>query len=65
MPELLPPESRDASRAPTIADIEPLIVEHGCGLRPARNGGIRVERGTVIVGGAPGGKSVPIVYNYG
>ncbi|KAF8498836.1 D-amino-acid oxidase [Hysterangium stoloniferum] len=65
MPELLPPNSRDASQAPTIADIEPIIIEHGCGLRPARKGGIRVESGTVVVGGAPGGKKVPVVYNYG
>jgi len=65
MPELFSPNARDASRAPTIADIEPIIIEHGCGLRPARKGGLRLESGTVIVGGAPGGKKVPVVYNYG
>ncbi|KIJ49416.1 hypothetical protein M422DRAFT_27776 [Sphaerobolus stellatus SS14] len=66
MPDLIPPNLRDESRKPTIADLEPYIVEHGCGLRPARKGGIRVESGTTRIGGAAAGeREVPIVYNYG
>lgn len=65
MPDLIPPNLRDPSRPPTIADIEPHVVEHGCGLRPARKGGIRLESGKVQVGGPFGGRSVPVVYNYG
>ena len=65
MHDLIPPNVCDESSKATIADLEPYIVEHGCGLRPARNGGIRVERDTIRVGGAAGGREVPIVYNYG
>jgi D-amino-acid oxidase len=63
MPELIPPNLRDESRPPTVADLEPYIVEHGCGLRPARKGGIRLERDTLTVGAD--GRQVPVVYNYG
>lgn len=65
MPDLVPPNLRDEKRKPTIADLEPHIVEHGCGLRPARKGGIRTESGKVKVGGVSGGQEVAIVYNYG
>lgn len=39
----------------------PEVIEHGCGLRPARRGGIRLEGGTVTAAG----RTVPVVYNYG
>ncbi|HEV7737982.1 MAG TPA: hypothetical protein VGO47_11500 [Chlamydiales bacterium] len=66
MPELIPPMLRNDLRPPTVADLEPYIVEHGCGLRPARKGGIRLERGTFTTGKAGGdGRQVPVVYNYG
>ncbi|KIJ29642.1 hypothetical protein M422DRAFT_235200 [Sphaerobolus stellatus SS14] len=63
MPHLIPPNLRDESKTPSVADLEPHIVEHGCGLRPARKGGIRVESDIVKV--AACGREVPIVYNYG
>lgn len=41
-PELAPPEVR-ATRAPTVGDVLPLVIEEGCGLRPAKKDGIRLE----------------------
>jgi D-amino-acid oxidase len=52
-PELAPPGTEN----PTYEDLIPLIVEEGCGLRPGRKGGIRLERETV--------SGVPVVHNYG
>lgn len=60
-PDLAPPSVR-ASREPTVADLEALIVDEGCGLRPARVGGIRLEVSSLDQGG---GKKVPVIYNYG
>ncbi|KAF8588005.1 D-aspartate oxidase [Ramaria rubella] len=65
MPELVPPHLRDASEPPSVADIEPLVIEHGCGLRPARKGGIRLEKGKVKVEDPKHAREVPVVYNYG
>ncbi|KAG6917605.1 hypothetical protein DXG01_001834 [Tephrocybe rancida] len=55
-PELVSPEIR-AVRKPTIDDLLPNVIEEGCGFRPARKGGIRIE-------GEQRG-SVSVVYNYG
>lgn len=52
-PELAPPGTTN----PTYQDLLPLVIEDGCGFRPARKGGIRLER--EIVG------DTIIVYNYG
>lgn len=60
-PDLAPPSVR-ASREPTIEDLEALIVDEGCGLRPARQGGIRLEVDSLERGD---GRSIPVVYNYG
>ncbi|KAL1758875.1 hypothetical protein FB107DRAFT_258167 [Schizophyllum commune] len=60
-PELAPPEIR-AQRTPTIDDVRPLILMNGCGLRPARAGGIRLETEWVD---APKGGKTPVVFNYG
>lgn len=60
-PDLAPPSVR-ASREPTVEDLEALIVDEGCGLRPARKGGIRLEVGSLERG--EGGR-IPVVYNYG
>ncbi|KAI0322962.1 D-aspartate oxidase [Amylostereum chailletii] len=62
-PDLAPPDIR-AQRAATIEDLRPLIVEEGCGLRPAREGGIRLESEWADVPGSMGSK-IPIIYNYG
>lgn len=66
MPDLLPPDVRKKNSengvADSVADLEALVIEHGCGLRPARKGGIRVEQGTHTTAA---GKIFPVVYNYG
>ncbi|KAI0053121.1 D-amino-acid oxidase [Auriscalpium vulgare] len=62
-PELAPPTVR-AERAPTVDDLKPLIIEEGCGLRPGRKGGIRLEAEWFALPEA-GGRKVPVVHNYG
>ncbi|KAF7323833.1 Nuclear export factor [Mycena kentingensis (nom. inval.)] len=62
-PELAPPEIR-AQREPTVEDLKPIIIEEGCGLRPARKGGIRLEVEWVAAPG-PNAVKVPVVHNYG
>ncbi|KAJ8088445.1 hypothetical protein PM082_022518 [Marasmius tenuissimus] len=59
-PELAPPEIR-AQRTPTIDDVRPIIIEEGCGHRPARKGGIRLE----VEWHQGQNKKVPVVTNYG
>lgn len=59
--EIAPPSVRDKRRA-TVEDIMPLIVEEGCGFRPSRKGGIRLES-EVVTG--KDGKKVVLVHNYG
>ena len=59
-PELAPPEIR-AQRAPTVDDLRALVIEEGCGLRPSRKGGVRIEASTIKVQE----KELPVVYNYG
>ncbi|KAG9090320.1 hypothetical protein FRC07_012137, partial [Ceratobasidium sp. 392] len=60
-PHIAPPESRSSGRSPTIEDVKSIIIETGCGLRPARKGGIRLEIGSVEW---EGGKTL-VVFNYG
>ena len=61
-PELASPDIR-VEREPTIDDVLPHIVSEGCGFRPARKGGIRLEvEWTEGIGGR--GK-VPVIHNYG
>jgi glycine/D-amino acid oxidase-like deaminating enzyme len=61
-PELTPPEIR-ATREPKVEDMLPLIVEEGCGLRPARNGGVRIE--AEWFEDVKGQRKVPVIHNYG
>jgi hypothetical protein len=44
-----------------------LIIEEGCGLRPGRRGGVRLEKEvlTIPVGSGREERKVPMVYNYG
>ncbi|KAJ7615036.1 D-amino-acid oxidase [Mycena polygramma] len=60
-PELAPPDIR-AQREPVLEDLQPIIIEEGCGLRPARKGGIRLEVDWVA---GQDQKKVPVVFNYG
>ncbi|KAI0251943.1 nucleotide-binding domain-containing protein [Lactifluus subvellereus] len=62
-PQIAPPSVRN-EREPTIEDLKPLVIEEGCGLRPARKGGIRLQSEWVNV---PGSERlmVPVIHNYG
>jgi glycine/D-amino acid oxidase-like deaminating enzyme len=62
-PELVPPLVRN-EREPTVEDLKPLIVEDGCGLRPGRKGGIRLQSEWVRVPGSEK-RMVPVIHNYG
>lgn len=61
--ELAPPEIRYIGK-PVVDDLLPLIIEEGCGLRPARNGGIRLEM-EWAKSARDKGHDIPIVHNYG
>jgi len=60
-PELAPPSVR-AAREPTVEDLRPLVIEEGCGLRPARKDGVRLELEWFELESK---RRVPVVYNYG
>lgn len=59
--EIAPPSVRE-KRKPIVEDILPLVLEEGCGFRPSRKGGIRLE-GEIRF--ATEGKKVVVVHNYG
>jgi D-amino-acid oxidase len=60
-----PPEVL-AERTPTLEDIQTRIVEEGCGLRPARKGGIRLGVEWVDYPGESAQKAQkPVIFNYG
>jgi len=59
--EIAPPAIRRDRKA-TVEDILPLILEEGCGFRPSRTGGIRLESEIMI---EKEGKEVIVVHNYG
>ncbi|CCM01227.1 uncharacterized protein FIBRA_03275 [Fibroporia radiculosa] len=61
-PELAPPEVR-AQRTPTVEDIRPLILDIGCGFRPSRAGGIRLETEWVDI--PKNDRKIPVMFNYG
>ncbi|KDR68348.1 hypothetical protein GALMADRAFT_256974 [Galerina marginata CBS 339.88] len=63
-PELAPPEVR-AIRTPTLADILPHVVGEGCGLRPGRKGGIRLEVEWIDGEKVRREGRVPVIHNYG
>ncbi|KAH7098324.1 D-amino-acid oxidase [Auriculariales sp. MPI-PUGE-AT-0066] len=62
-PELAPPEAREGGRTPTVEDLKKIVIEHGCGFRPARKGGIRLEREWREVAGRD--RKVAVIHNYG
>lgn len=55
-PELLPEDKRAAGR---IEDLD--VIEFGCGFRPSRHGGPRIEIDKVVWEN----KEVKIIHNYG
>lgn len=61
-PELAPPEIR-AQREPTVEDLDSILIEEGCGFRPARDAGVRLEVEWMDIPRGEG--QVPVIYNYG
>jgi len=67
-PELVSPTtSWNTNPKPTFEDLRPLIIEEGCGLRPGREGGVRLEVEMMSSTARENLPSVniPVVYNYG
>lgn len=62
-PEIIPPHLRKNAEKPTVEDVLPFVVEEGCGFRPGRKGGLRLEAGRVPVPKTD--KTIPVVFNYG
>jgi len=60
-PDIAPP-GIVAQREPSIDDIRPLIIEGGCGLRPGRLGGVRLESTTLS---SMNNVDVPVIFSYG
>ncbi|KAH9477485.1 D-amino-acid oxidase [Psilocybe cubensis] len=63
-PELAPPEVR-AVRKPTLDDLLSHVVGQGCGLRPARKGGFRLELEWFDGKKVKRDDRIPIIHNYG
>lgn len=61
-PELSPTYANNTAIKPTIKDIESKIIAEGCGLRPGRKGGIRLESEIMKT---VGGCVTPVIFNYG
>ncbi|KAF9515143.1 hypothetical protein BS47DRAFT_1294356, partial [Hydnum rufescens UP504] len=67
-PELVSPITFwNTNPKPTFEDLRPLIIEEGCGLRPGREGGVRLEVEMMSSTARENSPSVtiPVVYNYG
>lgn len=64
-PLIAPPKSRENGRVPTVEDVLSIVIESGCGLRPARKGGIRLEKGAVEYMLEGKSYETPLVFNYG
>ncbi|ETW75833.1 hypothetical protein HETIRDRAFT_239418, partial [Heterobasidion irregulare TC 32-1] len=62
-PELASPLVRE-EREPSIEDLRSILLEEGCGLRPARKGGIRLETEWFEVPRTKECK-IPVIHNYG
>ncbi|EAU82893.1 D-amino-acid oxidase [Coprinopsis cinerea okayama7 len=62
-PELVPPNLRKGE-VPTVEELLPLVVEEGCGFRPGRKGGLRIEA-TEIKTSPSSDKKIPVIHNYG
>jgi len=65
-PELIPPSireehSKDLDHKFTAADVQYIIIELGCGLRPSRHGGIRLEK-EIMEGKS---RKAVVIHNYG
>ncbi|KZV88380.1 D-amino-acid oxidase [Exidia glandulosa HHB12029] len=62
-PEIAPPALREAGKIATVEDLQSIIIEPGCGFRPGREGGIRLESEQRPTPDGQG--DILIVHNYG
>ncbi|EJT99463.1 D-aspartate oxidase [Dacryopinax primogenitus] len=61
-PEIAPPAAREGGRSPTVEDVESIVIESGCGFRPGRKGGVRLEEDQMT---NSKGETIPVIYHYG
>lgn len=61
-PELCPPSARVPGRHPEPQDLDAIVVREVVGFRPARRGGLRLERGSDLV---VEGARIPVLHNVG
>jgi hypothetical protein len=64
-PEIAPLAAREGGRTPSVGDVKSIVIEAGCGFRPGRKGGIRLETGSVEWSDGTVTMSTPLVFNYG
>lgn len=64
-PEIVPPASRANGKIASVDDLQSIIIEPGCGFRPGRKGGIRLESEWRTRPGSQSTAKVLIVHNYG
>jgi D-aspartate oxidase len=60
-PELVPVDRRANPAEPTVDELRKSVIQEGCGLRPARKGGVRIgwEMSSMFQ------RPTAVVYNYG
>jgi D-amino-acid oxidase len=64
-PDIVPPRLRaNPDSPPQVEDAQALIIEEGCGFRPARHGGIRLSVDWIPTG-PTAEKKIPVVFHYG
>jgi D-amino-acid oxidase len=62
---IAPAEARVNGRTPNVEDVRSIMIESGCGLRPARKGGVRLEIGSVEYESGGQNTRTPLIFNYG
>jgi len=60
--DLVPLHLRENKNDPTVEELELLVIDTGCGFRPARRGGIRLEAEWAVNGKET---RISVIYNYG
>jgi len=65
-PELAPEAARADGRVPVPEDLDPIVIREVVGFRPARIGGLRLERGDdLIVTSGAFTQRLPVIHNIG
>ena len=66
-PELAPSSVRMSGKELAPEDLDSIVVHEVVGMRPARRGGLRLQRGTdlIVDSGAGNQESIPVFHNIG